>query len=56
MGDGQGHPAIPTNSQRSLWMWENKKLLGENAKLERQMESLQAHNDVLCVETASKKS
>ena len=51
----QGHFDIALK-QVDLWMQENQKLLNEKIKLERQVESLQAHNDMLHAEAASKKA
>ena len=38
--------------QVDIWMQENEKLLSENSKLERQVDSLKARNDVLRSEAA----
>ena len=42
--------------QVNLWMRESEKLLNEKAKLERQVEALQARNEVLRAEASSKKT
>ena len=42
--------------QVGLWVSENAKLAASKLKLERQVELLQAWNEVLCTECASKKA